>query len=120
MRPDGLPLWVSAVEPGSTHDLTDARAHALGALSAAAARGLPTLADGGDPGAGQGMHTPVLTPKTGQRLDVDSRTYNLLLRALLTQRWRVLQYVTACPHTISDLAKAALVLTHIEHRHLSC
>lgn len=130
MRPDGLPIWVSAVEPGSTHDLTAARAHALGALYAAAARGLPTLADGGYTGAGQGIHTPFLTPKTGQRLDVDSRTYNLLLRvlralgergfALLTQRWRVLQHVTACPHTISDLAKATLVLTHVEHRYLPC
>ncbi|MQB02053.1 MAG: IS5/IS1182 family transposase, partial [Actinobacteria bacterium] len=26
-RPDGLPVWVSPVEPGSTHDLTAARAH---------------------------------------------------------------------------------------------
>ena len=127
MRPDGLPLWVSAVEPGSTHDLTAAHARAR---CAAAAGGLPTLADGGDPGAGPGIHTPFLTPKTGQRLDVDSRTYNLLLRALralgergfalLTGRWRVLQHVTACPHTISNLAKTALVLTHVEHRYLPC
>lgn len=42
MRPDGLPIWVSQVEPGSAHDLTAAREHALGALYAAAARGLPT------------------------------------------------------------------------------
>jgi len=41
MRPDGLPIWVSDVEPGSVHDLTAAREHALGALYAAAARGLP-------------------------------------------------------------------------------
>lgn len=47
MRPAGLPIWVSDVEPGSTRDLTAARAHVLGALYAAAARGLPTLADPG-------------------------------------------------------------------------
>jgi hypothetical protein len=27
--PDGFPLWVSQVEPGSVHDITAARAHAL-------------------------------------------------------------------------------------------
>lgn len=43
--PDGLPVWVSPVEPGSVHDLTAAREHALGALYAAAGAGLPTLAD---------------------------------------------------------------------------
>ncbi|MQA17481.1 MAG: IS5/IS1182 family transposase, partial [Pseudonocardiaceae bacterium] len=53
-RPDGLPVWVSPVEPGSTHDLTAARAHVLGALYAAAGRGLPTLADPGYDGAGLG------------------------------------------------------------------
>ena len=47
MRPDGLPIWVGPVEPGSMHDLTCAQHHALGALYAAAAQGLPTLADPG-------------------------------------------------------------------------
>jgi predicted phage tail protein len=36
MRPDGFPVWVSDVEPGSVHDLTAAGEHALGALYAAA------------------------------------------------------------------------------------
>lgn len=31
-RPDGLPVWISPVEPGSVHDLTAAREHVLGAL----------------------------------------------------------------------------------------
>src|SRR6266550_357679 len=29
LAPDGFPLWVSQVEPGSVHDITAARAHAL-------------------------------------------------------------------------------------------
>lgn len=130
MRPDGLPIWVSGVEPGSVHDLTAAREHALGALYAAAARGLPTLADPAYHGAGIGVHTPVKQPADGRRLAVDNRTYNALLRslrcvgergfALLTRRWRVLQHVTACPQRIEDIAKAALVLTHFEHRYLPC
>lgn len=129
MRPDGFPIWVSDVEPGSTHDLTAAREHALGALYPAAARGLPVLADGGYEGAGQGVHTPVKRPGDGQQLDVDTQTYNMLLRslraqgergfALLTGRWRVMQHVTACPTKIGPIAKAALVLTQFEHRYLS-
>lgn len=44
--PDGFPLWISEVEPGSVHDLTAAREHVLGALYRAASQlDLPTLAD---------------------------------------------------------------------------
>jgi hypothetical protein len=32
---------------------------------------------------------------------------------------RVLQHVTACPRKIGDIANAALILTHFEHRYLS-
>ena len=39
--PDGFPLWVSDAEPGSVHDFTAARGHALPALYRAAAAGLP-------------------------------------------------------------------------------
>jgi hypothetical protein len=130
MRPDGLPIWVSAVEPGSVHDLNAAHEHALGALYAAAGRGLPTLADPGYEGAGQGVFTPFKQPADGRQLGFDNRTYNALLRsmrclgergfALLSQRWRVLQHITACPQKISDIAAAALTLTHFEHRYLPC
>lgn len=40
--PDGLPLWIAEVEPGSVHDLTAARTHVLSTLYAAATRGLPS------------------------------------------------------------------------------
>ncbi len=82
--PDGFPLWVSDVEPGSVHDITAAR------------------------------------------IDIDTRTRNALQRslrclgergfALLTQRWRVLQHITASPSRIGDIARAALVLTPIRAR----
>jgi hypothetical protein len=122
-------LWVSDVEPGSVHDLTAARAHVLGALYAAAAAGLPTLADGGYAGAGIGVFTPVKQPADGQVLDADNRAYNALLRglrclgergfAVLTGRWRALRHVTASPSRIGDIVKAALVLTHFEHGKLT-
>jgi hypothetical protein len=102
--PDGFPLWMSHVEPGSVHDLTAAREHVFAALYKAAADGLPTLADSGYEGAGIGVFTPVKQPANGQVLDIDTRTYNALLRALrclgergfalLTQRWRALQHIT--------------------------
>lgn len=126
--PNGLPLWVSDVEPGSVHDLTAARAHLLGALYAAAANGLPTLADNGYDGAGIGILTPIKTPAGGQALSIDNRAYNQLLRglralgergfALLKGRWRILQHTTASPSKIGNITRAALVLTHFEHGHL--
>jgi hypothetical protein len=39
--------------------------------------------------------------------------------ALLTQRWRTLQHITASPSKIGDIIRAALVLTHFEHSHLT-
>jgi hypothetical protein len=127
--PGGFPLWVSEVEPGSVHDLTAARAHALPALYAAAAGGLPTLADPGYDGAGIGIHIPIKQLPGGQDLDINNRTRNALQRslrclgergfALLTGRWRTLQHITASPSKIGDIARAALILTHFEHGYIT-
>jgi hypothetical protein len=129
LAPDGFPLWVSDVEPGSVHDITAARVHALPALYRAAARGLPTLADPGYDGAGIGIHLPVKQPADGRGLDISTRTRNALQRslrclgergfALLNQRWRTLQHITASPGKIGDIARAALVLTHFEHGYIT-
>ncbi|MFC7590966.1 transposase family protein [Nonomuraea antimicrobica] len=126
--PDGLPLWIGEVEPGSVHDLSAARTHVLGALYVAAAAGLPTLADSGYEGVGIGIHTPIKQPDGDQILSPDNRTYNRLLRALrclgergfalLKGRWRTLQHITVSPSRIGDIARAALVLTHFEHDYL--
>lgn len=128
LRPDGLPVWVCGVLLGSVPDRTAARASVRAAWSAAAARGLPTRTDGGYDGAGQGGYTPVKQPPGGLPLAINNRAYRTLLRslrcrgergfALLTRRWRVLHHVTACPHKIGDIAQAALVLTHFEHKYL--
>ena len=128
VAPDGFPLWVSEVEPGSVHDITAARIHALPALYRAAATGLPALADPGYDGAGIGIHIPARQPADGRDLDINTRTRNALLRslrclgergfALLTGRWRTLQHITASPGKIGDIARAALVLTHFEHGYI--
>jgi len=128
--PNGFPLWVSDVEPGSTHDLTAAREHVLGALYRAYSQlDLPTLADNGYDGAGIGVFTPVRQPTDDQVLDVDTRTHNALSRglrclgergfALLTGRWRALRHFTTSPRKIGHIVTAALVLTHFEHGQLT-
>lgn len=124
--PRGIPLWVSDECPGSVHDLTAARELVFADLYWAAAHlNLPTLADGGYDGAGIGVHTPVKQP-SGERLHVDNRAYNALLRglralgergfALLSERWKTLQRITISPERSGGLVKAALVLTQFEHK----
>jgi hypothetical protein len=129
MRPDGLPLWAGPAEPGSVHDITAARWHALPALYRAAALGMPTLADLGYEGAGIGILTPVKRPARNRELDIETRTRNALLRdlrcrgergfALLTQRWAALQHITADPDRTTEITRAALVLTQFEHKYIS-
>lgn len=118
--PTGFPVWVSPVEPGSTHDITAAREHALPALYPAAAGGLPTLADKGYTGAGIGIHVPV----KGHNLTPDTRTTNLAITALrapaeranaiLKSGWKALRRVTLCPWRIGTITAAALVLSTMQ------
>lgn len=124
MNPDGIPLWVSDVLPGSVHDLTAARELVL-AILWLYTKDMPVLADGGYLGAGCGVLTPVPQREDGIPLHPDQRAYNKLLRglrclgergfALLTERWKALEHVTMSPRKITDLARAALVLVHFEH-----
>jgi len=125
--PGGVPLWVSGVLPGSTHDLTAARELVLPAARPYLGK-LPFLADSGYEGAGAGVHVPVKKPRRGE-LDINTKTRNALLRslryqgergfALMSQRWRALQHVMLSPTTIGDLAKAVLVLVQFEHKMIS-
>jgi hypothetical protein len=124
--PDGFPLWVSAVLPGSRNDLSAARDLGItGALTAAAAAGLPTLADKAYHAAGIGILTPVKKTAGQPPLNARQRVYNLLqsraralgerAMAILKTRWRTLHRISLCPHRIGAIVQAALVLTHHEH-----
>ena len=72
---------------------------------------------------------PVKQPSDGRNLAIDNRTYNALLRsmrclgergfAILTGRWRSLRHTTASPRDVGDIVRAALILTHFEHRYLT-
>jgi hypothetical protein len=122
--PGGVPLWVSDVLPGSTHDLTAARELVLPGARPYL-KDLPFLADSGYEGAGAGVLVPVRKPARGE-LDVNTKTRNALLRsrryqgergfALMSQRWRALQRVMVSPTTIGDIAKSVLVLVQFEHK----
>jgi hypothetical protein len=122
--PGGVPLWVSDVLPGSTHDVTAARELVLPGARPYL-KDLPFLADSGYEGAGAGVLVPVRKPRRGE-LDINTRTRNALLRslryqgergfALMSQRWRALQHVMVSPGTIGDITKAALVLVLFEHK----
>ena len=128
MYPDGIPMWVSGVLPGKVHDLAAARENTLPVLRKYTPV-MPCLADTGYIGAGHGVLTPVRKPAGGKDLDINARTRNMLLSsvrclgergfALLSQRWKVLQNVTASPREIGTIARAALVLTLFEHKRLT-
>ena len=80
-------------------------------------------------GAGIGIHVPVKSPGGSQELAPDNQTRNSLLRglrfqgergfALLTQRWAALQHITADPDRITEITRAALILTQFEHKYIS-
>ncbi len=125
--PGGLPAWVSDVLPGNVHDLAAAREMVLAVLRDYTEE-MPALADCGYEGAGHGVLTPAKKPKGVKELDINARTRNMLLSsarclgergfALLSQRWKTLQHVTASPSEIGLIARAALVLTLFEHKRL--
>ena len=122
--PNGIPPWVSDVSPGSTHDLTAARELVL-AIVWPYTKTMPVLADAGYNGAGRSVLTPIKQRTDCLPPHADQHTYTRLLRelrclgergfALLLERWKVLRHVTMSPRRITDLARAALVLTHFEH-----
>jgi hypothetical protein len=71
----------------------------------------------------------VKKPKGVRELDINARTRNMLLSsarclgergfALLSQRWKTLQNVTASPGKIGQIARATLVLVLFEHKRLT-
>lgn len=70
--PSGIPLWVSAALPGSTHDITAARQLVLPEARPYLKK-VPILADSGYEGAGAGVLVPVKKPRNGE-LDINTKT----------------------------------------------
>jgi hypothetical protein len=125
--PDGFPGWVSDVRPGREHDTTCAKAavHLLPALEVLESEdGIPTLTDLGYEHLSLALRHPHKKPK-GQELTEAQTTYNKVIRgvhsvsecanALLKETFAALQMVSLSPTRIGAIAKAALVLLHLEH-----
>jgi hypothetical protein len=120
-----IPPWVSDVLLGNVHDLAAARESVLGVLRPFL-DAMPVLVDPGYEGAGHGVHVPVKKPTGVEELDSDTWARNVLPRsvrclgergfALLAQRWRTLQHVTASPGRIGLIARAAVVLVACSHQ----
>ena len=125
--PDGFPIWVSDVRPGREHDSTCAKAAAglLPALEALdAEQHIPTLTDLGYIGLSPAIRHPHKKPKGGELTEAQT-TYNTIIRgvrgigeranSLLKTTFKALRHVSLDPWHIGALAKAALVLLHLEH-----
>jgi len=125
--PAGFPIWVSGVRPGREHDTTCAKA-APGLLAALAVceseYQMPTLTDLGYLNVSPAIRHPFKKPKGGELTEAQT-TYNTLIRgvhgvaeranALFKETFATLQLVSLSPTRIGAIAKAALVLLHLEH-----
>jgi hypothetical protein len=125
--PDGFPLWVSEVEPGSVHDLTAARIHALPACTRPPRPGCPPW-----PTPDMTVRASVSSPRSGTRRR--ARTGHqyphpqcaaplpaLPGRTRVRPAHRPLAHPPVHhrqPGRIGDIARAALVLTHFEYGYL--
>lgn len=106
-------VWVSDRLPGSTHDLTAARAHQV--ITTAARGRVQLLADKGYRGAGG----TVTTPHKGRKLNRWQRAHDRMVNSLrgpgergfaTLKAWRVFTRVRCCPRRIGPMAKAVLAL----------
>jgi hypothetical protein len=125
--PDGFPCWVSDVRPGREHDTTCAK-KAQGLLPALEfyedEYQIPTLTDLGYISLSPAIRHPFKKPK-GRDLTERQTAFNALIRgvhapseranALLKETFAALQMVSLSPSRIGAIAKAALVLLHLEH-----
>ncbi|XUL93954.1 transposase family protein [Streptomyces galilaeus] len=113
--PFGRLLWASPALPGSTHDLTAARAH--GIIEALTEAGLKCWADKAYQGAGGAVRVPF----RGRHLKKWKRRHNTTHakircvgeQAMATLKgWRLLRKLRCSTNRITDVVKAILVLHH--------
>lgn len=116
--PHGRLIWASPVLPGSTHDLTAARAH--GIIDALTSRAIACYADKAYAGAGGAIGTPYKRRKhrkLGKRKKLFNR-HHARVRALGEQgaatlkHWRILRKARCSPSRLTAIVQAILTLHH--------
>ncbi|MCX4673498.1 transposase family protein [Streptomyces sp. NBC_01381] len=109
----GRLIWASPALPGSTHDLTGARAHGL--VEALAEAELECWADRAHQGAGRHIRVPIRGRKL-QRWQRRHNTTHAKIRCVGEQAmstlksWRVLRKIRCSTTWITDLIRAILAL----------
>ncbi|SEG70913.1 DDE superfamily endonuclease [Thermomonospora echinospora] len=116
--PHGRLPWASPALPGSTHDLTAARAH--GIIDALTQRAIACYADKAYQGAGGAVGTPFKRRehrKPGRRKKLFNR-HHAQVRAVGEQgaaalkRWHILRRARCSPSRITAIVQAILTLHH--------
>ncbi|TDC89575.1 transposase family protein [Actinomadura sp. 7K507] len=116
--PHGRLIWASPALPGSTHDLTAARAH--GIIDALTSRAIACYADKAYVGAGGAIGTPYKRRKRrklGKRKKLFNR-HHARVRALGEQgaatlkRWHILRKARCSPSRLTAIVQAILTLHH--------
>jgi len=110
---DGNLLWIGTGYPGSTHDLTCARADDLFRLARAV--GIELFADKAYTGAGAGVIVPFkgrgLTEEKRQHNHVANSTRALVERGFsVFKQWKIFERARCCPTLVGRAAKAVLAL----------
>jgi hypothetical protein len=117
--PHGHLIWASPALPGSTHDLTAARAHGL--IEGLTTRAIACYADKGYIGAGGAIGTPFKRRK-GRKLDKHKKLFNRAhakIRALgergaaTLKNWHILRKARCSPSRLTAIVQAILTL-HIQ------
>lgn len=120
--PFGRLLWASPPLPGSTHDLTAARA--LGVTDTVTSHNVETWADKAYQGAGGTVRTPYTRHRVRPRLSTGQKAVN---RAHARVRcrvehavaelktWHVLDRLRCCPHRAGTVIAAVTALNQIEN-----
>ena len=120
--PAGRLVWASAALPGSSHDLTAARNHAI--IDALTSANVMTFADKAYQGAGGRIWTPFKRHRYRPKLTRWQKKVNrghARIRAIgeranaTLKTWKVLTKLRCCPRRATAIVQAILVLHHVEN-----
>jgi hypothetical protein len=120
--PAGRLIWASTALPGSVHDLTAARTHAI--TDALTSANVMTFADKAYQGAHGSIRTPFKRHRYRPKLSSWQKKVNRAharIRAIgeranaTLKTWKILTRLRCSPHRATPIVQAILVLHHVEN-----